>query len=94
MAGRNRATVRDVAEAAGVSAQTVSRVVNQSGYVSADARRRVLDAVARLGYSPNVLGRSLRSTRSPMVGLAVSDIGNRSTPACTGRWRRPCARPV
>ncbi|KAA9159063.1 LacI family transcriptional regulator [Amycolatopsis acidicola] len=71
-----RATVHDVAEAAGVSSQTVSRVLNERGYVSEDARRRVVEAVERLGYAPNVLGRSLRSTRSPMVGLAVSDIGN------------------
>lgn len=76
MTKRSQATVHDVAEAAGVSAQTVSRVLNGRGYVSVETRQRVVDAVARLGYSPNVIGRSLRSTRSPMVGLVVSDIGN------------------
>lgn len=68
--------MRDVAEAAGVSSQTVSRVLNERGYTSEETRRRVVEAAERLGYAPNVLGRSLRSTRSPMVGLAVSDIGN------------------
>ncbi|MFJ3407893.1 LacI family DNA-binding transcriptional regulator [Promicromonospora sp. NPDC090134] len=68
--------MHDVAKAAGVSAQTVSRALNGRGYVSAEARKRVLDAAAQVGYSPNVIGQSLRSARSPMVGLVVSDIGN------------------
>ncbi len=78
MAARNgsNATVWDVAEAAGVSAQTVSRALRNRGYVSAATRERVLAAAERLDYSPNLLGKSLRSTRTPMVGLVVADVTN------------------
>lgn len=72
----SRATVWDVAEAAGVSAQTVSRALNNRGYVSESTRDRVIAAAQRLDYAPNILGKSLRSTRSPMVGLVVADVAN------------------
>lgn len=72
----SRATVWDVAEVAGVSAQTVSRALRNSGYVSEGTRERVLDAAERLNYAPSQLGKSLRSKRAPMVGLVVADVTN------------------
>lgn len=69
-------TISDVAERAGVSTMTVSRVVNRSGYVSATTRQRVEAAIADLGYVPNALARQLRSKRSKTVALVVSDISN------------------
>ena len=53
-------TISDVARRAGVSTMTVSRVINNSGYISQDARERVEAAIAELGYVPNTLARSLR----------------------------------
>ncbi|HSW41166.1 MAG TPA: LacI family DNA-binding transcriptional regulator [Patescibacteria group bacterium] len=69
-------TIADVANLASVSTMTVSRVVNNSGYVSAATRRRVERAIAELGYVPNGLARQLRSKRTKMLALVVSDISN------------------
>jgi LacI family transcriptional regulator len=70
------ATIRDVAKQAGVAPITVSRVVNNSGYVSEKTRARVEAAIADLGYVPNVLARSLRSRRTDTLALIVTDISN------------------
>ena len=78
------ATIRDVAQRAGVSTMTVSRVLNNSGYVSVDARTRVEAAVADLGYVPNTLGLSLRFKRTKTLALVVTDIAN---PFFTGMVR-------
>jgi len=69
-------TISDVAELAGVSAMTVSRVINNSGYSSREARARVEAAIAELGYVPNALGRQLRSKQTKMLALVLSDIMN------------------
>jgi len=70
------ATIREVAERAGVSTMTVSRVINNSGYISQEARARVEAAVVELGYVPNALARSLRFKRTQTLGLVLSDITN------------------
>lgn len=59
----------DVARVAGVSAQTVSRVLRDHPYVADDKRRRVLDAVERLGYRMNTAARALSSGRTRTIGL-------------------------
>ncbi|MBN2304559.1 MAG: LacI family DNA-binding transcriptional regulator [Anaerolineae bacterium] len=64
-----RITLEDVAREARVSAQTVSRVVNNHPYVSADTRRRVQDAIRKLDYRPNRAARNLATQRSCMVGI-------------------------
>lgn len=69
-------SVRDVAEAAGVSIASVSRVLNASGYVSASARERVEKAVRETGYAPNFNAKHLRTGRSKAVGLMVSNMAN------------------
>ena len=69
-------TISDVARRAGVSAMTVSRVVNNSGYTSVETRARVEAAVEELGYVPNALARQLRSKRTKTIALVVSDISN------------------
>ena len=69
-------TVRDVASLAGVAPITVSRVVNNDGYVSAEIRARVEAAVAELGYIPNRLARGLRSKQTHTLGLVLTDITN------------------
>lgn len=69
-------TVHDVARRAGVAPITVSRVVNNSGYVSQEVRLRVEGAIAELGYVPNGLARGLRSRRSQTLALVLTDIAN------------------
>jgi DNA-binding LacI/PurR family transcriptional regulator len=67
------ATIGDVARLAGVSRQTVSRVVNDLPRVHPATRERVLDAVSRLGYRPNVMARRLAGGRSRVVGVVGFD---------------------
>ncbi|GAB95624.1 LacI family transcriptional regulator [Kineosphaera limosa] len=69
-------TLNDVAERAGLSPMTASRVFSGRGTVSARSRERVLTAAAELGYVPNEAARSLRVARSNLVSLVVADIGN------------------
>ena len=69
-------TISDVAKQAGVSTMTVSRVVNGTGYASAETRARVETAIGELGYVPNALARQLRSKRTKTIALVVSDISN------------------
>jgi len=69
-------TVLDVAKRAGVSPITVSRVINNSGYISQATRERVEAAVKELGYVPNTLARGLRSKRTKTLALVVTDITN------------------
>jgi LacI family transcriptional regulator len=69
-------TIHDVARRAGVGSMTVSRVINNSGYISPKTRERVEKAIAELGYMPNTVARSLRSRRTNTVALMVTDITN------------------
>jgi DNA-binding LacI/PurR family transcriptional regulator len=71
-----RVTLGDVARLADVSAQTVSRVVNQHPYVSDDTRQRVIDAIHQLDYRPNRAARSLVTQRSCVVGIITFGIPN------------------
>jgi LacI family transcriptional regulator len=68
--------MHDVAARAGVSIFTVSRVVNQSGFVRESTRQRVEEAIAELNYVPSAAGRRLRSGKSHAVGLLMSDVAN------------------
>src|SRR2546427_12826336 len=69
-------SIKNVAEAAGVSTATVSRVLSNGLHVRPEVRERVLAEVERLGYRPNLVARNLRSQQSNMIGLIVSDIRN------------------
>jgi LacI family transcriptional regulator len=69
-------TMRQVAERAGVSAKTVSRVMHNDKYVSDDVRRRVELAIAELKYVPNVLARTFRSGRDAAIGVAIPDLSD------------------
>ena len=69
-------TIRDVAKRAGVSITTVSHVINESRFVSAETTQRVLQAMEELHYQPNALARSLRSKHSHTLGLVLPDASN------------------
>lgn len=70
------ASIRDVADRAGVSVGTVSNVLNHVDRVKPDSVRRVHEAIAELGYVRNDAARQLRAGRSLMVGLVVLDVRN------------------
>src|SRR5262245_13251414 len=68
--------IHDVAKRAGVAPITVSRVVNNNGYVSEETRRSVEAAILELDYVPNALVSSLRSKWTQTLALVLSDITN------------------
>ncbi len=65
------ATIKDVAKKANVSVATVSRVLNQSGYVNIETKKLVEAAIKELNYVPNELARSLYKKQSKIIGLVV-----------------------
>ncbi len=71
MAQRKRLTIRDVAAAAGVSAQTVSRVLNNHPDVAPETLERVRGVIRETGYAPNMLARSLIQGRSHTLGVVA-----------------------
>lgn len=70
------ATIIDVARKAGVSSSTVSHVINETRFVSEEIRQRVYQAIEELDYQPNAVARSLRTRKSRIIGVVVSDITN------------------
>src|SRR5882724_5580724 len=74
-------TLKDIAKVAGVSAQTVSCVVNDTGSVSEEVRERIRLIAARMGYLPNKSAQAMRTGRSRTLGLVVSDMRNPFFPA-------------
>lgn len=69
-------TIKDVANHAGVSVATVSRVINDTGYVHENTRQKVDEAIRQLNYSPNEVARSLFKRKSKLIGLLLPDITN------------------
>jgi LacI family transcriptional regulator len=70
----DRVTIAQVAEEAGVSAMTVSNVLNDRPGASDETRRRVLEAAQRLGYQPNLAARNLKSGRTGLIGVMILDL--------------------
>lgn len=68
------ATLKDVAKEAGLTVGTVSRVLNNRGYISNNARRKVDEAMKKLNYRPNEMARSLHSKSTNTIGLIVPHI--------------------
>lgn len=66
-----RVTIEDVAELAGVSRQTVSRVLNDRADVAEETRARIQSAIQALGYSPSLAARSLPQQRTHIIGLVI-----------------------
>ncbi|MGO4888743.1 catabolite control protein A [Anaerobacillus sp. MEB173] len=72
----NTTTIYDVAREANVSMATVSRVVNGNPNVKPTTRKRVLEAIERLGYRPNAVARGLASKKTTTVGVIIPDISS------------------
>ena len=70
------ATMTDVAKAAKVSVMTVSRVLNNSGYVKKETREAIEKAIEELGYRPNLVAKSLVTGRSRLIAYVLSDISD------------------
>lgn len=70
------ATIKQVAEVAGVSKSTVSRFISQKGYVSEEAARRIEQAIKTLNFVPNRSAQSLKTKQNKLVGLLLPDISN------------------
>lgn len=68
------ATLKDVAEKAGVTVTTVSRVINNRGYISEQTRKKIYDVMKELNYQPNELARSLSKQRTNTIGIIVPHI--------------------
>jgi DNA-binding LacI/PurR family transcriptional regulator len=74
MAKRHRLTIKDVAEAVGVSTQTVSRVINNRPDVLPETRQRIKEAMERMGYHPNALARGLSQRHSYTLGVVTAGL--------------------
>ncbi len=70
------ATIKDVAKETGLAVGTISRILNNRGYISEKSRKKVEDAMHKLGYQPNELARSLSKQDSIMIGVIVPHIDN------------------
>ncbi len=94
------ATLRDVAVRAGVSRSAVSRTFTDGASVSAKMRSRVEKAAIELGYSPNVLARSLTTRRTKMIGLISNNFHNPiflaacKNAACARFWSTYPMKPI
>lgn len=71
----SRPTLKDVAAKAGVSYQTVSKVLNRRAHVSSSTEKRVLQAIEELNYRPNVAAQNLRQQHSNLIGYAWGEGG-------------------
>ena len=69
-------TISDIAKMANVSQSTVSRVLNNSGYVKDDTKKRVEMIIKELNYTPNAIARSLSKSETNTIGVIVPDITN------------------
>lgn len=69
-------TISDIAKMAEVSQSTVSRVLNNSGYVKEDTKRRIEEVIKELNYTPNAIARSLSKSETNTIGVIVPDITN------------------
>ncbi|WP_226670773.1 LacI family DNA-binding transcriptional regulator [Metabacillus litoralis] len=73
---KSTASIKDVAEKAGVSTATVSHVINQTRFVAEETKLKVMQTMKELDYRPNSIARSLRSAKSKTIGLLIPVTGS------------------
>lgn len=76
MTKKGNVTIRDIAKAAGVSIATISRYINNSGYVEIETKKKIKEIIDRFGYKPSLTARSLKTRKSKQLMLIVPDICN------------------
>jgi LacI family transcriptional regulator len=69
-------TISDIAKEAKVSSATVSRVLNNSGYVKEETKQRILDVIKKENYAPSAIARSLSKSETNTIGIIVPDVTN------------------
>ena len=69
-------TIKDIAKEAGVSRTTVSRVLNNSGYVREETRQRILEIMEQLNYTPSAIARSLSTNKTNTIGVIIPQIND------------------
>lgn len=69
--------IKEMAKLAGVSCATISRVLNDSGYVKEDTRKKVMEIIREYNYTPNMIARSLSSKDSFNIGIIVPNVGEK-----------------
>ena len=73
---------------AGVSCATISRVLNDSGYVKEDTRKKVMEIIKEYNYTPNMIARSLSSKDSFNIGVIIPNVGEKQYGKILGRHRK------
>lgn len=73
-------SIKDVAKEANVSIATVSRVLNNVDVVNEDTKKKVLEAIKKLDYRPNIVARSLKTQKTKTIGIIIPDISNQIYP--------------
>ncbi len=73
---KNRVSIKDIADAAGVSHSTVSRALNDSPLISEPTRTRIQRLAEEMGYTPDAVAQSLQTRRTHIIGLVVASIGD------------------
>lgn len=71
-----KVTIKDIANKCGVSTATVSRAINNNGYIASDLKQQILDTCNEMGYIPNSTARSLKVNSTGIIGYITSDISN------------------
>lgn len=69
-------TIKDVAEKAGVCMSTVSRVINQTAPVNEDTRRRILNVMGEMRFSPSLIAQGMRSQKTKTIAMVIPDYAN------------------
>ena len=86
-------TINDIAKRIGVSKTTVSRYLNgKFEYMSQDTKKRIEEAIAETGYRPNRLANSLKTDKSDLIGVVMSNIMSNQTPQLLGSICSTCTK--
>ena len=80
-AGQGRMNIKEIARVAGVSPATISRVLNGSGYVKEETKKKVMAAVEKNNYTPSLIARSLSGRDSFSIGVILPSASQRDLPS-------------
>lgn len=88
MSAEKNITRKDVAEKAGVSVSVVSRVLNNSGYVDKEKKKKIIKIAEQLGYIPNPIAMALQTRRTYQIIFFCNDLTGPIIIKCIMEWRR------
>lgn len=90
---RKQITINDIAKSTGVSKTTISRYLNgKYEFMSQETKKRIADTIAETGYRPNRLANSLKTDRSDLIGVVMSNIMSSQTPQLLGSICDTCTK--